>query len=50
LRAFAGAARAAERSGDHRKATEYATKLLQLTAAADTQLAEIAHAKQLVAR
>ena len=50
LRAFAGAARAAERSGDRRKAADYAAKVLQLTQAADTQLAEIAHAKQLVGR
>jgi hypothetical protein len=50
LRAFAGAARAAERSGDKKKAAEYATKLIRLTEAADTQLGEVAHARQLLGR
>ena len=50
LRAFAGAARAAERSGDKKKAADYARKVLELTASADTQLAEIGHAKQLLGR
>ena len=34
-RAFAGAARAAERAGDSRKAAEYSKRLLELTASAD---------------
>ncbi len=50
LRAFAGAAQAAERSGDKRKAAEYAAKVVELTASADTQLAEIAYAKQVLGR
>ena len=50
LRAFAGAARAAERSGDKKKAAEYASKLVRLTEAADTQLGEVAHARQLLGR
>jgi Tfp pilus assembly protein PilF len=50
LRAFAGAARAAERSGDKRKAADYARKVLELTATADTQLGEMAYAKQLLGR
>jgi len=50
LRAFAGAARAAERSGDRKKAAEYAGKVVQLAAAADTQLDDIAHAKSLLGR
>jgi len=48
LRAFAGAAQAAERSGDRKKAAEYAAKVVKLTEAADTQLAEIQHAKRLL--
>jgi hypothetical protein len=50
LRAFAGAARAAEASGNSSKAAEYSSRLVELTAAADTQLAEIAHAKRLLGR
>ncbi len=50
LRAFAGAAQAAERSGDKRKAAEYAAKVVELTASADTQLAEVAYAKQVLGR
>ena len=45
-RAFAGAARAAERAGDSRKAAEYSRKLVELAANADTQLAEVAQAKR----
>jgi Tfp pilus assembly protein PilF len=47
-RAFAGAARAAERAGDTRKAAEYSKKLVELTAEADTQLGEVASARRLL--
>jgi len=47
-RAFAGAARAAERAGDARKAAEYSKRLLELTASADTSLSEVAYAKRLL--
>lgn len=50
LRAFAGAARAAERAGDKAKAEHYAGKLVEMTSGADTQLAEIAHARQLLGK
>ena len=50
LRAFAGAARAAEASGDKAKAADYAAKVVELTASADTQLGEVAHAKQVLGR
>jgi hypothetical protein len=48
LRAFAGAARAAEKVGDARKAKHYSTRLVELTASADTPLTEVAYAKRLV--
>lgn len=47
-RSFAGAARAAERAGDSRKAAEYSKRLLELTASADTSLSEVAYAKRLL--
>ena len=47
-RAFAGAARAAERAGDAAKATEYSKKLVELAADADTQLVEVASARRLL--
>ena len=49
-RAFAGAARAAERAGDARKAAEYSKRLLELTASADTSLSEVADAKRLLGK
>jgi hypothetical protein len=50
LRAFAGAARAAEASGDKKKAAQYAARVVELTASADTQLGEMAYAKQVLGR
>ena len=50
LRTYVGAARAAERSGERKKAAEYAKRVLELTQAADTPLAEITLAKELLAR
>jgi Tfp pilus assembly protein PilF len=50
LRTFAGAAQAAERAGDRKKAAEYAKKLVELTQSADTPLGEVAHAKQMLGR
>ncbi|MSQ88873.1 MAG: hypothetical protein EXR32_06305 [Betaproteobacteria bacterium] len=47
-RSFAGAARAAERAGDSRKAAVYSKRLLELTASADTSLSEVAYAKRLL--
>jgi tetratricopeptide (TPR) repeat protein len=47
-RAYAGAARAAERTGDAGKAKQYAKRLLELTANADTSLSEVAYAKRLL--
>ena len=49
-RAYAGAARAAERAGDARKAAEYSKRLLDLTASADTSLSEVADAKRLLGK
>ncbi|MEK6244658.1 MAG: hypothetical protein AABM33_09170 [Pseudomonadota bacterium] len=49
-RAYAGAARAAERAGDARKAAEYSKRLLELTASADTSLSEVADAKRLLGK
>jgi Tfp pilus assembly protein PilF len=49
-RAFAGAARAAERAGDARKSAEYSKKLVELTAEADTQLEEVASARRVLAK
>jgi hypothetical protein len=48
LRAFAGAARAAERAGDAKKARSYSQRLVELTAGADTPLTEVAYAKRLI--
>jgi Tfp pilus assembly protein PilF len=50
LRAFAGAARAAAAFGNSGKAAEYSTRLVELTAEADTQLAEVAQARRLLGR
>jgi Tfp pilus assembly protein PilF len=50
LRAFAGAARAAERAGDKAKAAKYASLVVEQTGSADTQLAEVAYAKGLLGR
>jgi Tfp pilus assembly protein PilF len=50
LRGFAGAARAAERAGDAKKAAHYAARLVELTASADTPLGEVAQAKRLLGR
>jgi hypothetical protein len=50
LRTFAGAARAAERAGDKAKAAQYAKRLVELTASADTQLAEVADARKLLGK
>ena len=47
-RAFAGAARAAERAGEARKAAEYSKRLLELAASADASLGEVAYAKRLL--
>ena len=50
LRAFAGASRAAQLAGDRKKAADYATRLVELTKEADSPLAEVASAKQLLGR
>jgi len=50
LRAFAGAARAAERAADRKKAQAYATRIVELTQGADTPLGDVAYAKQLLGR
>jgi hypothetical protein len=50
MRAFAGAARAAERAGDTKKAADYSGRLVKLTESADTQLGEVAHAKRLLGK
>jgi Tfp pilus assembly protein PilF len=50
LAAFTGAAEAAERSGNRTKASEYLTKIRELTSTGDTPLAEVAQAKRLVGR
>jgi tetratricopeptide (TPR) repeat protein len=50
LRTFSGAARAAQLAGNQKKAAEYATRLVELTKDADSQLAEVAHARQLLGR
>jgi hypothetical protein len=47
LRAFAGAARAAEAMGGKAKAAQYAARLLKLTSAADTTLDEVVYARRL---
>jgi pimeloyl-ACP methyl ester carboxylesterase/tetratricopeptide (TPR) repeat protein len=50
LRAFAGASRAAQLAGDGKKAADYATRVVELTKEADSPLAEVAYAKQLLGR
>lgn len=50
LRAFAGAARAAEAMGSKDKAAGYAARLLELTSSADTTLTDVAYAKRLGAK
>lgn len=50
LRGYAGAARAAERAGDAKKAAHYSARLVDLTKSADTELAEVAHAKRMLGR
>jgi hypothetical protein len=50
MRAFAGAARAAERAGDSKKAAEYSTRLVKMTENADTQLGEVTHAKRVLGK
>jgi hypothetical protein len=49
-RAFAGAMQAAERSGDAKKAAVFAERLLEQTAAADTQRPEMAQARKVLGR
>jgi hypothetical protein len=49
-RAFAGAVQAAERAGDSKKAVFFAERLLEQTAAADTQRPEIAQARKVLGR
>ena len=50
LRAFAGAARAAEAAGDRVEASRYASLLVDLTAGADTALGEVAYAKRMIGK
>lgn len=50
LRTFAGAARAAQALGNASKAAEYSSRLVELTADADTQSSEIAYAKRILGR
>jgi tetratricopeptide (TPR) repeat protein len=50
LRAFSGAARAAEASGDRQKAADYFGKLADLAKNADTERAEIREAKAFLAK
>jgi len=47
-RAFAGAAQAAQRAGDAKKAAYYSARVVELTAAADTARPEIADAKRVI--
>jgi hypothetical protein len=49
-RAFAGAMQAAERTGDAKKASVFAERLLAQTAAADSQLPETAQARKVLGR
>ena len=49
-RAFAGAAQAAHRAGDAKKAAHYSTRVVELTAAADTPRPEIAEAKRYIGK
>jgi len=47
-RAFAGAAQAAEKAGDAKKAAYYSARVLELTASADTARPELAQAKRVL--
>jgi tetratricopeptide (TPR) repeat protein len=47
-RAFAGAAKAAEKAGDPKKAAYYSARMLELTASADTARPELAQAKRVL--
>ena len=49
-RAFAGAAQAAQRAGDTKKAAYYSTRVVEMTAAADSPRPEIAEAKRYIGR
>jgi hypothetical protein len=49
-RAFVGGMQAAERAGDRKKAAVFAERLLQQTAAADTQQPEMAQARKVLGR
>jgi hypothetical protein len=49
FRAFAGAAQAAHGAGDAKKAELYATRVVELTKNADTQLAEVTELKRMLA-
>jgi hypothetical protein len=49
-RAFAGAMTAAERTGDAKKAAQFAERLLEQTASADTQRPEMAQARKLLGK
>ncbi len=49
IRAFSGAARAAEAAGNRQKATEYYRKLVALTAKADPEKKEVQEAKAFLA-
>jgi hypothetical protein len=49
-RAFAGGMQAAERAGDRKKAAFFAERLLEQTAAADTQRPEMAQARKVLGR
>ncbi len=50
MRAFAGAARAAEAAGDKVKTAHYASRLIDLTQRADTPLDDVAHFKRVIGR
>jgi tetratricopeptide (TPR) repeat protein len=49
-RAFAGAAQAAQRAGDTKKAAYYSTRVVEMTAAADSPRPEIAEAKRYIGK
>lgn len=50
MRAFAGAARAAEAAGDKVKTAHYASRLVDLTQRADTPLGDVAHFRRVTGR
>lgn len=50
MRIYAGAARAAQTTGDARKATEYSRRLVELTRTADTALEDVSRARMLAGR